>query len=500
MSSGDAKIDALAGKLVIKAQLEGDIRRIAIHNEDITFDELILMMQRVFRGSLSTQDQITLKYKDEDGDLVTIVDNCDVSQAIQCSRVLRLRVLVQNEDANAITDLRAELLEVRNKVDQLIEKTYSLSLGSGESNNKAALEPAAKVNGDLGVSSPPGGLNDCLRLIKKDQGVLFPAQGNSTQNACSPGSVNVPLSRPGSTQQQIAPNASGPFQPVVNRAPPKVGEMSPSPAGRSATPQSQGGSQVGETSALHQQASGQQHSSSPGELFNPQQGPGSIHQQNPPQPGANQQASQTPIGHTVASNQGVASLFPSPGVAPSPAPMRMAQVAPQGYPSLPPTSAAQQPTSSPYTQQQQQLPIQAQQPQQQGQNPSQPNPAVVGGMVAPLSQSGVYVKTSGSQGAPLGYLPQTLQQPGGDLLAQQNHAPPTNPSQSVTPAGVPQQPQQLQQQPTQQQTQPSAMTGPPPTGPPQFGGASPSGNPFARGINQYARYAPMPGANSNTYH
>lgn len=74
-------------------------------------------------------------------------------------------------------------------------------------------------------------------------------------------------------------------------------------------------------------------------------------------------------------------------------------------------------------------------------------------MVAPLSQSGVYVKTSGSQGAPLGYLPQTLQQPGGDLLAQQNHAPPTNPSQSVTPAGVPQQPQQLQQQPTQQQTQ-----------------------------------------------
>lgn len=42
-----------------QAQLGQDIRRIAIHNEDITFDELILMMQRVFRGSLSTQDQIT---------------------------------------------------------------------------------------------------------------------------------------------------------------------------------------------------------------------------------------------------------------------------------------------------------------------------------------------------------------------------------------------------------------------------------------------------------
>jgi hypothetical protein len=42
----------LSGKLIIKAQLGDDIRRIPIHNEDITYDELMLMMQRVYRGKL----------------------------------------------------------------------------------------------------------------------------------------------------------------------------------------------------------------------------------------------------------------------------------------------------------------------------------------------------------------------------------------------------------------------------------------------------------------
>ena len=44
------------------------ICRIPIHNEDITYDELILMMQRVFRDQLQITDDLTLKYKDEDGD------------------------------------------------------------------------------------------------------------------------------------------------------------------------------------------------------------------------------------------------------------------------------------------------------------------------------------------------------------------------------------------------------------------------------------------------
>lgn len=38
------KLD-LTGKLIIKATLGDDIRRIPIHNDDLTYDELVLMMQ-----------------------------------------------------------------------------------------------------------------------------------------------------------------------------------------------------------------------------------------------------------------------------------------------------------------------------------------------------------------------------------------------------------------------------------------------------------------------
>ena len=55
----------LSGKLIIKAQLGDDIRRIPIHNEDITYDELLLMMQRLFRGKIKNTDDVLIKYKDE---------------------------------------------------------------------------------------------------------------------------------------------------------------------------------------------------------------------------------------------------------------------------------------------------------------------------------------------------------------------------------------------------------------------------------------------------
>jgi len=61
---GFTKAD-MAGKLIIKVQLSDDIRCIPIHNEDITYDELVLMMQRVYHGRLNSTDEVTIKYKDE---------------------------------------------------------------------------------------------------------------------------------------------------------------------------------------------------------------------------------------------------------------------------------------------------------------------------------------------------------------------------------------------------------------------------------------------------
>ena len=87
----------LTGKLIIKATLGSDIRRIPIHNDDLTYDELILMMQRVYRGELAPEDDVTLKYKDEDGDLITIFDSSDLACAISYSKILKLTLFVNGK-------------------------------------------------------------------------------------------------------------------------------------------------------------------------------------------------------------------------------------------------------------------------------------------------------------------------------------------------------------------------------------------------------------------
>ncbi|KAM8855254.1 protein TFG [Spinachia spinachia] len=115
----------LSGKLIIKAQLGDDIRRIPIHNEDITYDELVLMMQRVFRGKLQSNDEVAIKYKDEDDDLITIFDSSDLSFAIQCSRILKLTLFVNGQprplESSQVKYLRRELIELRNKVNNLLD-------------------------------------------------------------------------------------------------------------------------------------------------------------------------------------------------------------------------------------------------------------------------------------------------------------------------------------------------------------------------------------------
>ena len=59
--------------LVIKCRLGEDMRRMPVLNQDLTYDELLLMLQRVFHGKLSISDDITVKYTDEGGAVVVVV-------------------------------------------------------------------------------------------------------------------------------------------------------------------------------------------------------------------------------------------------------------------------------------------------------------------------------------------------------------------------------------------------------------------------------------------
>jgi len=51
---------------MIKVSLSDDIRCIPIkHNGDVAYEELVLMMQHVYRGKINTGDDVLIKYKDE---------------------------------------------------------------------------------------------------------------------------------------------------------------------------------------------------------------------------------------------------------------------------------------------------------------------------------------------------------------------------------------------------------------------------------------------------
>lgn len=156
----------LSGKLIIKVQLGDDIRRIPIHNEAITYDELVLMMQRVFRGKLASNDDITIKYKDEgtkqthkithtinksspcclitfsDGDLITIFDSSDLSFAIQCSRILKLQILMNSgldEDKYSsveIGEIKTQLRGIRDQVNKLLD-TLDIGREAGNKTDKS---------------------------------------------------------------------------------------------------------------------------------------------------------------------------------------------------------------------------------------------------------------------------------------------------------------------------------------------------------------------------
>lgn len=121
----------LTGMLIIKARVGEDIRRVPIHNEDITYDELLLMLQRLFPQHINSKDEVLLKYKDEDGDLITIADGSDLVYAKAYNRTLNITIFVKGRDIPALNmssvrSIRSELTIIRDRINRLLEKVESV--------------------------------------------------------------------------------------------------------------------------------------------------------------------------------------------------------------------------------------------------------------------------------------------------------------------------------------------------------------------------------------
>lgn len=56
--------DHTLGSTIVKARFGSDIRKVVVHhNDDLSYNDLVLMMQRIFK--IKSSVNISLKYKDK---------------------------------------------------------------------------------------------------------------------------------------------------------------------------------------------------------------------------------------------------------------------------------------------------------------------------------------------------------------------------------------------------------------------------------------------------
>lgn len=303
----------LSGKLIIKVKLGDDIRRIPIHNEDITYDELILMMQRVFRGKLNSTDEITVKHRDEDGDLITIFDSSDLSFAIQFSRILKLTLYVNGQpqalEHDEVMEIKRELRTIRDTANTLLDRldsqTQDMDIGStsrGPVDGEAVTDKKKPAPRQISVTSSKE-FDPLSKLKSPEDGAqnkvmssfgLSSDQGSMQDRAGTPDSMSSHGSSSSNRQRQ----QQGFAQPLAPQQQPSA----PGPAsGSPGQPDRPGGGPPGGQYQQGQQfqgQQGQQHPQGYGGNFNQQfggqggqEGRGGFPHQ-PPQPPQQQQPQQ----------------------------------------------------------------------------------------------------------------------------------------------------------------------------------------------------------------
>ena len=118
-------------EVILKVRLGDDIRRMVLYNTYISYDDFLLMLERVYDGKLKSSDNVTLKYYDEDNDLITIAGDWDFANARKYAQrgIVKMVVYVNGQDKFVDTKqplgIRKELTEVRDKVLSLVDALES---------------------------------------------------------------------------------------------------------------------------------------------------------------------------------------------------------------------------------------------------------------------------------------------------------------------------------------------------------------------------------------
>ncbi|CAI5438180.1 unnamed protein product [Caenorhabditis angaria] len=112
--------------LTIKCRFGEDIRKWTVHhNNDLTLFDLLMAIQRIFDINA---DKFIVKYKDHEGDYITIVDDNDLLYALNTlnSNILTISVAPNTVSRNALQNIQEQINHIQSSVSELLHSISSL--------------------------------------------------------------------------------------------------------------------------------------------------------------------------------------------------------------------------------------------------------------------------------------------------------------------------------------------------------------------------------------
>lgn len=170
------------------------------------------MMERIFAGKISNSDELTIKYLDDDGDKITLLNDSDLTVALHFHKLLRLFVLVNGSEQinnNSTENLtkegslidaktfRNELQQIRNSVQTILDR-----LQLPTSQNTTNIQE--KDNSTTTTAPPSAVVSNTAREFDPYKNL------QQTQRSTTPDSIR---SR-SSTSKKIVKNEQQSFQPT----------------------------------------------------------------------------------------------------------------------------------------------------------------------------------------------------------------------------------------------------------------------------------------------
>ncbi|KAI9260378.1 hypothetical protein EDC94DRAFT_660158 [Helicostylum pulchrum] len=118
-----------------------EIHRISI-NQAPTYDDLCLIMYRTFKTQITSSENIELKYIDNEGDLISLLDDNDIIHAISISNLLNIAVYDKSSSIT-VSQTAAEQIPttLQNEINDLKKSVRTIQKQMANIDNQEPSKP-----------------------------------------------------------------------------------------------------------------------------------------------------------------------------------------------------------------------------------------------------------------------------------------------------------------------------------------------------------------------